>query len=187
MLSLRHLLAAGAALVFLNAWSRDNDAGGSPGDGYWILGTRQYDIKATERSNNSGYFILSGQESAASSNILQVYFSVLPVSSGKYKVVPFEDNVPLSSGEIGIKVRIPATGTYSSTGIRDNGTWLPCPDVDVTLNARKIKVVIPEMTTLIYVPTYLDTVFLQGLDRKIKVLAKKPHHESKQRAAIPGR
>src|SRR5688572_3086410 len=115
----------GFYLLFLFACKKGHDTIKGPGDGYWILELKQSNITATERSNNGGYFILSGKESVFSSNVLQVYFQTLPTSDGKFKVVPFRENIHLSSNEIGIKLHIANTGTYSSTGIADNVTWLP--------------------------------------------------------------
>jgi hypothetical protein len=157
------IFAFAICLIFCTACTKDNNLVINAGEGYWTLNTKQYDISETQRSSTGGYFILSGKESISSSNQLQLYFRNQPSANGKYKVVPFEDNVPLNSNQMGIKVRIPTIGTYSSTGIADNTTWLSAPDADVTINAGKIKVSIPKMTTIIITSSYLDSVFLQGV------------------------
>lgn len=108
-------LAALIILIIFYACKKNDDLLSHSGEGYWSLDTDQYTITKTERTNNSDYFILSGKESASSSNILQLYFKSQPTANSKYKVVQFEENVPLSSNQIGIKVHIPTTGTYSST------------------------------------------------------------------------
>jgi hypothetical protein len=163
MLQSRTLQLSIVALVLLIACSKDTDVSESPGDGFWILYTQRYNIKAIERSSTNQYFILTGKDSATSTNVLQLYFQHVPAVSGTYKVVPFESNVPLNTGEVGIKVRIPNTGSFSSTGIRDNRTWLPCSDAEVTVNSGKISVAIPQMTTIIVTSTYLDTASFEGV------------------------
>jgi hypothetical protein len=150
-------------LLPLFSCKKDDNTIKGPGDGYWILSTKQYKITATERSNDGGYFVLSGKESVSSPDLLQVFFGTRPTMNGKFKVVPFRENIHLSGNEIGIRVHIKNIGTYSSTGIADNVTWFPSPDADVIITNSKIKVEIPQMTTIIITSTYLDTVFLRGV------------------------
>jgi len=87
----------------------------------------------------------------------------MPASSGQFDVVQFNGNVQLSSSQIGIKVNIPSTGVYSSTGISDNITWSVSSPANVTVQDGKIEVKIPKMTTRIVTSTYIDTVLVQGL------------------------
>jgi hypothetical protein len=131
--------------------------------GTWTLGSTQYNIVATHRSNLPGYFILTGNDPQSPANILYLYFASIPTSSGQFDVVQFNGNVQLSSSQIGIKVNIPSTGIYSSTGISDNITWSASSPANLTVQNGKIEVKIPKMTTVIITSTYLDTVFVQGL------------------------
>lgn len=155
-------LVFAVCLMFLSSCSRDNDVTEHLGEGYWILKGEQHNITTSERSPNSNYFILSGKESS-SADVLQLYFQKQPIATGKFKVVPFREEKFLEANEIGIRLAVPGTGTYSSTGIADNKTWLPASDVDITINNGKYRVEIPKMTTIIITSTYLDTVFLEGV------------------------
>ena len=131
--------------------------------GTWTLGSKQYNIVATHRDNSQGYFILAGNDSQSSANTLNLYFTSIPTSSGQFDVVQFNEIVQLTSSQIGIKVNIPSTGIYSSTGISDNITWSAPSPANVIVQDGKIEVKIPEMTTRIITSTYIDTVFFRGL------------------------
>ena len=149
--------------VILLSCTKDNIVA-STDNGAWTLGSTQYNIAATHRSNPSGYFILTGNDSQSPANTLNLYFASIPTSSGEFEVVQFNGgNVQLNSSQIGIKVNIPSTGIYSSTGISDNITWAASSPANVTVQNGKIEVKIPKMTTIITTSTYLDTVFVQGL------------------------
>jgi len=132
-------------------------------NGTWTLGSNQYNIVATHRSNPPGYFVLAGNDSQSPANTLNLYFTSIPTSSGQFDVVQFNGNVQLSSSQIGIKVNIPSTGIYSSTGISDNRSWSTSSPADVTIQNGKIEVKIPLMTTMIQTSSYIDTVGIQGL------------------------
>ena len=142
--------------------TKDNDGSGAD-HGTWTLGSTQYNIVATQRNSPAGYFILTGNDSQSPANTLNLYFASLPTSSSQFDVVPFNGDVPLGSSQIGIKVNIPSTGIYSSTGISDNFTWSASSPANVTVQDGKIEVKIPKMTTRIVTSTYIDTVFVQGL------------------------
>jgi len=141
---------------------KDNDVANAD-NGTWTLGSKQYNIVATHRDNPPGYFVLAGNDSKSPANTLNLYFTSIPTSSGQFDVVQFNGIVQLTSTQIGIKVNIPSTGIYSSTGISDNITWSAPLPADVTVQDGKIEVKIPEMTTRIVTSTYIDTVFFQGL------------------------
>jgi hypothetical protein len=132
-------------------------------NGSWSLGTKQYNITSTKKENASGYFILRGSDPQLPANTLSLYFSSQPTASGKFNVVDFDENVGLSSNQVGIRSTVPSTGVYSSTGISDNVSWSASAPVTVTIQSGKMKVEIPKMTTKIVTSTYLDTVFLQGV------------------------
>lgn len=142
--------------------TKDNNEPGAD-NGSWILGSKTYNIVATHRSNPAGYFILTGNDSQSPANTLNLYFASIPSSSGQFDVIRFNENVQLSSTQIGIKVNIPSTGIYFSTGISDNVSWSASSPADVTVQNGKIEVNIPKMTTRILTSSYLDTVFVQGL------------------------
>jgi hypothetical protein len=131
--------------------------------GTWTLGSTQYNIVTTQRGSPAGYFVLTGNDSQSPANTLNLYFASLPTLSGQFDVVQFNGDVPLNSSQIGIKVNIPSTGIYSSTGISDNISWSASSPANVTVRNGKIEVQIPKMTTMIITSTYLDTVFVQGL------------------------
>ena len=161
---MRNIKIASFVIVtfILLSCTKDNDVA-SADNGTWTLESTQYNVVATHRSNLAGYFILTGNDSQSPANTLNLYFSSIPTSSGQFDVVQFTGNVQLSSSQIGIKVNIPSTGIYSSTGISDNITWSASSPANVSVQNGKIEVIIPKMTTIIITSTYLDTVFVQGL------------------------
>ena len=142
--------------------TKDNNVANAD-HGTWTLESKQYNIVATHRSNPSGYFVLTGNDLQSPANTLNLYFTSIPTSSGQFDVVQFNGNVQLSSSQIGIKVNIPSTGIYSSTGISDNISWSASSPADVTIQNGKIEVKIPLMTTMIQTSSYIDTVGVQGL------------------------
>jgi hypothetical protein len=148
-------------LIFLSCKKNDDDMVDDKGS--WSLGTTQYNIISTKRESASGYFILSGSDPKLPANILSIYFSSQPTTSGKFNVVNFDNDVSLSSNQIGIRSTVPSEGVYSSTGISDNISWSTSSPVTVTIQSGKMKVEIPKMTTMIDAPTYIDTVSLQGI------------------------
>ena len=135
----------------------------SAGYGYWTLGNKQFNIKKIERSNANGYFILSGITAVPTRDTMKVYFSSIPTTSGKYKVIEFRDSWLLNTNEIGIKIHDRSTGTYYSTGVTYQSGIIPAEEADVTVNNGKITVEIPKMLTNINTSTYNDSVFLKAM------------------------
>lgn len=156
-------LASFVTMTFvLLSCTKDNGVANAD-NGTWTLNSKQYNIIATYRSNPPGYFVLTGNDSQSPANTLNLYFASIPTSSGQFAVIQFNGNVQLSSSQIGIKVNIPSTGIYSSTGISDNRSWSTSSPADVTIQNGKIEVKIPLMTTMIQTSSYIDTVGIQGL------------------------
>ena len=158
-----NILLLSAFLVVFTACNKHHNNSANAGEGYWTLTSKQYTITKTERSTSSSYFVLSGFDTAAPSNSINFYFPLTPSVSGKYRVVPFSENSTLNARELGIKVNIPSTGIFSSTGTADSRSWIIADSAEVTLNNGKIVIGVPQMCTIITTATYLDSVLLKAV------------------------
>jgi hypothetical protein len=162
------LLAITTALL-LNSCSKKNEPLADTGSGYWELNNytlnKTYTIHNTIRHLRNGYTVLSGMDAAAINthpnlDTINLWFKNMPVITANYKVVEFKENNPLEKDEMGITIDIPGKGTFRSTGIVSNTTWLPASAI-VTFNNNKLTIDIPYMTVVGYA-TYIDTTSFQG-------------------------